>query len=242
MRLRTVLTCFLVGALGLTCLIVSACGGDDDNDSTEATATSQPATNTPSEPTKAPPTTTTPTAEANTAAGFKAALQKFNGEISSGTVDPLVARLKVTDYTCKASDLQPGLGQPECATAGEVIRGFQSSSWRSEGGMRKVESIVTNLKERQTGFDPTKSDKYGTGSFRVYAFDASKSMAVLTVTSKCLPQFQCSDFQRLTWVAQFEFVNGRWMVSSLMSAFVLGEDFLDPSAEGKQRMPGWEKF
>lgn len=241
MRSRAVLAFSLVGALALTSLVVTACG-DDDDDSTEATTTSQPATNAPSEPTKAPPTTTTPTAEANTAAGFKAALQNFNREISSGTVDPLVARLKVTDYTCKASDLGPGSGAAECKAAGEVIRAFQSSAWKSEGGLAKVESVAGALKQREAGFDTTKSDKYGTGTFRVHAFDASKNMAVLTVTSKCLPQFSCTEFQRLTWVAQFEFVNGRWMVSSLMSAFVLGEDFLDPSPEGKQRMPGWEKF
>jgi hypothetical protein len=241
MRLRSVLPLFLIGALALTSLIVTACG-DDDDESTEATTTSRPATNTPSEPTKAPPTTTTPTAEANSAAGFKAALQNFNREISSGTVDPLVARLKAIDYTCRASDLGPGSGAAECKSVGETIRAFQTSAWKSEGGLAKVESVVGALKVREAAFDTTKSDRYGNGAFRVYAFDASKNMAVLTVTSKCLPQFQCSDFQRLTWVAQFEFVNGRWMVSSLMSAFVLGEDFLDPSPEGKQRMPGWEKF
>ena len=79
----------------------------------------------------------------------------------------------------------------------------------------------------------------------MYAYDPTTTQAVLTVTSKCLPQFQCpaAGFQRLVFVPTFEHVEGRWMVSSLMYAFVLGDEFLDPpSAEVKQRLPQWTKF
>lgn len=243
-------TLLIVPMVLLAIGLFAACGdGDDDGDSPTSTPTSEPTTP-PARPTEATATPTkppatgtlTPTPEANTPAGFKAALQAFNKEISAGTVDPIIARLNVKEYTCTEADTKPGLGQPECSTAAEKIRAILVSGWKSEGGLRKVEGVVANLKERQAGFDTAQSDKYGPGTFRVYAYDPTKNIAVLTVTSKCLPQYNCSTFQRLTWVAQFEFVDGRWKISSLMTAFVLGEDFLEPSAEGKQRMPGWEKF
>jgi hypothetical protein len=247
-HLRLLAALFLVFALTA---IAVACGDDDDDSA--PTPTSPPATTTggaEKTPTgavspTAPARTTTPTPEVNDAAGFKAALTTFNKELAAGSVDPLVARLKVVDYTCTAQDATPALGGPDCSAAGEKIRGFLSSSWRSEGGLRKVDSIVANLKERQAGFDTSKSDQYGAGTFRVYAFDPIRNTAVLTVTSKCLPEFQCpaSGFQRLIWVASFEFIEGRWKIASLMSAFVLGEEFLSKGAEGsKIYLPNWEAF
>ena len=178
--------------------------------------------------------------------GFIAALEQLNRELTAGRVDPLVARFSVFEYTCTAADVSGGLGTADgCTAAGQVFRAFRTSSWRSEGGTRPVEAIVANLQGYQDGFDTAKSDEYGAGTFRVYAYDPTKTTAVLTVTSKCLPQFQCpaSGFQRLVWVPEFEYVDGHWKIRSLMYAFVLGEEFLDPpSVEVKQRMPQWTKF
>ena len=238
-------------------LAFAACGDDDDDAGSDATPTSTPtlapetASPSPATPTQQPATNTpapgpgtlTPTPDANTDAGFRAALDTLNKELAKGTVDPLIARLKVIDYTCKPEDVEDGLGQPECDTAGEAIRGVQVSQWRSEGGLRKVESIVNNLKVLGSAFDTTRSDKYGPGTFRVYAYSTSAKMAVLTVTSTCLPQYQCTaGFQRLVWVPTFEYIDGAWKVASLMYAFALGSEFLDPSLEGRQRMPGWQEF
>ncbi len=83
------------------------------------------------------------------------------------------------------------------------------------------------------------------GEFRVFAIDATKHTAVITVISKCLPQYRCPDtgFQRLVWVPQFEFIDGRWKIASLMYAFVLGEEFFTAGGEGsKIYLPNWEKF
>ena len=154
---------------GLSTFFLAACGDDDDDPTTTPPPTTEAPTKAPTEPTKAPPTaspgTITPTPDANTDAGFRAALEQLNKELGAGTLDPFIARFKIVDYTCKPEDTVPGLGQPECTTAGEVIRGFQTGNWRSEGGLRKVDSVVANLKERQAGFDTSKSDDYGTGTF-----------------------------------------------------------------------------
>ena len=234
----------------------AACGDDDDADTAAPTPTTQQtSTPAPGEPTKTPappntPTanagTTTPTAEANNMPGFIAALQQLNKDLASGRVDALVSRMKVIGYTCTAADVAGGLGTAEgCTSAGQQLRAFQTSSWRSEGGLRPVEAIVANLQGYQANFDTSKSDQYGAGTFRVYAYDPTNTTAVITVTSKCLPQFQCpaAGFQRLVWVPAFEYIEGRWKISSLMYAFVLGEEFLDPpSAEVRQRMPQWTEF
>ena len=248
-RFRPILLAAAVAAVA-TFLLVGCSDRDEDDDDSTPTPTAQPATPTPSvtEPVRTPtivPGTTTPTPEANSIPGFIAALTQLSKELNAGTVDPLISRFKVVDYTCKPADLQPGLGQPDCKVVGETFRGFLTSSWRSEGGLRRVEDTVANLKGYQASFDPTKSDVYGPGTFRVYAYDPTKTTAVITVTSKCLPQFQCptSGFQRLVWVPTFEYIDGRWKIASLMYAFVLGEEFLDPpSAEVKQRMPQWTKL
>ncbi|MGE3074695.1 MAG: hypothetical protein AB7N24_01085 [Dehalococcoidia bacterium] len=232
---------------GLSALFLAACGDDDgDPTTTPPPGTTEAPTKGPTEPVKSPtvtPGTLTPTPDANTDAGFRAALEQLNKELANGSLDAFIARLKVIDYTCKASDVTPGLGQPECDAVGEVIRGFQSSNWRSEGGLRKVASVIANLKERQAGFDTSKSDDYGSGALHIFAFDPTTHTAVVTVISKCLPEHQCpSGTERLVWVPTFEYVDGHWKISKLLYAYVLGEDFLSPSQEGKNLMPGWEKF
>ncbi len=238
--------------------VAAACGDDDDDDGgstptttltptphgTETTPTPAPSTATPTPP--APAGTLTPTPEANTSAGFRAALAQFNKEINAGTVDPRIARFKVADYTCREIDVAGGIGAVTgCKAVGEVIRGVATSTWRSEGNFTSVEKIVENLKSYQAALDTARADEFGPGAFRGFAIDATKHTAVITVISKCLPQYKCPDtgFQRLVWVPQFEFIDGRWKIASLMYAFVLGEEFFTAGGEGsKIYLPNWEKF
>jgi hypothetical protein len=251
LRLRPLAIGLLIA--GLSTFLLAACGDDDDEPdttpppgTTETPANPSTPTPAPSEPTKPPtsnPGTLTPTPGTNTPAGFKAALDQFNKDLAAGKLDPFIARFKIVDYICKASDLEPGLGQPECTTAGEVIRGFQTGNWRSEGGLRKVENVVKNLQEPQADFDTSKSDEFGPGTLRVYAYDSTAHVAVVTVISECLPQFQCeSGVQRLVWVPTFEFENGTWKISRLLYAYVLGEEFLENAPETQGYLPNWEKF
>ena len=256
--LRFRITLALAAVLALTSLAVVACG-DDDDDGGDTTATpTSPAARTPateqpsSTPTVAPatptrpPGTVTPTPQPNSMPGFIAALEELSKELSSGKMGGVVSRMKVVDYTCTAADVAGGLGTAsDCTTVGQTYRGFQTSQWRSEGGIRPAEKVVENLQGYAANFDTAKSDEYGAGTFRIYAYDPTKTTAVLTVVSKCLPQYQCdaSGVQRLVWVPTLEYIDGRWKIASLMCAFVLGEEFLDPpSAEVKQRMPQWTKL
>jgi hypothetical protein len=221
---------FLLPAL-FAGLLLAACG-DDDTQSGSPT------------PTQAPPGTTTPTPEANTPEGFLQALREFNRELSSGRVDPFISRAKVVDYTCKATDVQGGEGAVHaCKTVGEVVRGVGTSTWRSSGTLTKVEDFVANLQGLQVNFDTAKSDEFGPGTLRVFAYDDTKHSAVVTVISKCLPQYQCpgTGVQRLVWVPQFEYVDGAWKIERLMYAFVLGEEFLEADAEGSNiYLPDWK--
>lgn len=234
-------------------VFAAACGDDDDEGASTATPTppvTETATGSPETPSPAPetpspvPGTLTPTPEASNREGFVEMLRTFDREISRGAIDPIIARLYLEEYTCKASDIEPGLGQPECKTAGEVIRAVQVGNWRSEGGLRKVETVVAQIQALQAEIDTTKSDKWGEGAPTVYAFDATAHKAVVTTITKCLPNFQCPDgTMRVALVLTFEFKDSRWMVTNLLNAYVLAEEFLEPSAEAKQvQMPNWEKF
>ncbi len=238
------------GALGVlvafATLSAVACGDDDDEGTSTATPAipvTETATRTPGTPT-ALPGTPTPTPEAGSRDGFTAMLGTFDQELSRGAIDPIIARLRTEEFTCKASDLEPGLGQPECKTAGEVIKAVQVGNWRSEGGLRKVETVVAQIQALQKEIDTAKSDKWGDGFPTVYAFDAVEHKAAVTMMTKCLPQFQCPDgTMRVALVLTFEFKDGRWGVTNLLNAYVLAEEFLEPSAEAKQvQMPNWERF
>jgi hypothetical protein len=234
-------------------LFAAACGDDDDEGAITATATApvtetatgSPETPPPATATPSPVTaTTTPTPEAGNREGFIAMLRTFDQEMSRGAIDPIIARLRTEEYTCKTSDIEPGLGQPECKTAGEVIQSVLVGNWRSEGGLRKVETVVAQIQALQGEIDAGKSDRWGDGFPTVYAFDAVEHKAAVTMVTKCLPQFQCPDgSMRVALVLTFEFGDGRWGVTNLLNAYVLAEEFLEPSAEAKQiQMPNWERF
>lgn len=243
-----------LGALvAFATLSAVACGDDDDEGASTATPTApvtETATGSPETPSPVPatpstvPGTITPTPEAENRDGFVAMLRTFDAEMSRGAIDPIIARLHAEEYTCKASDIEPGLGQPECKTAGEVIQSVLVGNWRSEGGLRKVETVVAQIQALQKEIDTAKSDKWGDGFPTVYAFDAVEHKAAVTMITKCLPQFQCPDgTMRVALVLTFEFEGGRWGVTNLLSAYVLAEEFLEPSAEAKQiQMPNWERF
>lgn len=227
-------------------VFAAACGDDDDEGAGTATPTApvtETATGSPETPSPAPGTNT-PTPEAGSRDGFIAMLRTFDQEMSRGEIDPIIARLRTEEFTCKASDLEPGLGQPECKTAGEVIKAVQVGNWRSEGGLRKVETVVAQIQALQKEIDTAKSDKWGDGFPTVYAFDAVEHKAAVTMMTKCLPQFHCPDgTMRVALVLTFEFKDGRWGVTNLLNAYVLAEEFLEPSAEAKQvQMPNWERF
>lgn len=245
----------ILGAIALLIfagLFAAACGDDDDDggDTTQtptSTPTS-PVTETPTEDEQDPtPTpgdgTTTPTPQADDPQGLEDALSDFEDELRSGGLDAIVARLLIQEYTCKESDLQPGLGAPECTTAGEVIRALEMSAWRSEGGLRKVETVVAFLQDLDDDLALDESDDYGDGEPTIYAFDSSVERAVLTMIVECQPQHQCTDgFQRVAMVLDLEYEDGSWMVEKIMNAFVLYEDFLEPTAEGGSYFPEWERL
>lgn len=247
----------ILGAIALLIfagLFAAACGDDDDDGGdTSQTPTStptSPVTETPTEDEQTPtPTqdpgdgTTTPTPQTNDPQGLEDALSDFEDELRSGGLDAIVARLLIEEYTCKADDLEPGLGQPECTTAGEVIRALLMSSWRSEGGLRKVETVVAFLQALDGDIAADQSDDYGSGEPTFYAFDSSVERAVLTMIVACQPQHQCANgYQRVAMVFDLEYEDGRWMVEKIMNAFVLYEDFLEPTAEGSNYFPEWERL
>lgn len=235
-------------------LVMSVFAAACDDDDADPTPTPEPSTPTapagetptpaPTEPTPAPnDPTITPTPDAESPEGFEEALRDFEEQLRSGGLDAITARLLLEDYTCKDSDLQPGLGQPECTTAGEVIRAIEMSAWRSEGGLRKVESVVAFLQSLNADVEADASDQWGEGDFDIYAFDSSVNRAVLTFMVECQENFQCDGgVQRVAMVLGFEYEDDRWMVSRIMNAFVLYEDFLDPTSEGGAYFPEWEQL
>lgn len=244
---RPVVAGLSLGVLvALTMLFAAGCGDDDDEGASTVTPTvpvTETATGSPQAPSPAPGTIT-PTPEAGNRDGFIAMLRMFDREMARGAIDPIIARLRTEEYTCKAMDIEPGLGQPECKTAGEVIQSVLVGNWRSEGGLRKVETVVAQIQALQKEIDTAKSDPWGNGFPTVYAFDAVEHKAAVTMITKCLPQFQCLDgTMRVALVLTFEFEDGHWGVTRLLNAYVLAEEFLEPSAEAKQiQMPNWERF
>jgi hypothetical protein len=186
--------------------------------------------------------TVSPTAEGMDATGFLAALKTLDAQLKTDGMEPEISRLKEVRYTCLPEDVTGKPGGADCDAAGEQIQGVLTSAWHAEGGLVKTETVVSALRGYATGFQPESTDTFGTGAFRVYAFDGIRHTAVLTVISRCLPETQCSGSQRLAFVAPLQFVNGRWLIASLMTVFVDADDFLAPSAEARALLPAWERL
>ncbi len=213
-----------------------------------ATPSRQTTTAATATPTASPSPTPAPTppsgAEDITDNGYRVFLAKLDAALRAKDLAFLGTRLKATPYVCQPEDIPRQLGGPACETAGKRFNGVLSSTWRSSGGLVPIESVTAHLASIIAALRPASKDAYGDGSLTVYALGTGGRTAVTGIRT-CPADFACPANGDLRFVLVFEwrFEDGQWSTRSMMTANVLAEDFLLPSAEGKARLGGsWTRY
>jgi hypothetical protein len=207
----------------------SACGGGHNETGPDSTLT--------------PVESLSPAAEAADGVGFTEMLRSIDRQLAARSSSALTSRFRTTEYTCKPEDFPPKLDTPQCSAVGQTFQSFVLTRWRSEGGLVPVDTVLQLMTALEGNVDASKMDAYGEGRLRVYAFDASRSSAVITAITKCLPNFSCPNgSMRVAVVPRFEFDGTRWVIPGMMTVYVLAEEFLDPSNEARNVLPNWQRL
>lgn len=197
------------------------------------------------QPTPTPAPTDEPAAgETGGLSGFMAFAGELDAELRAGNIDAIIDRLNAEPYTCTEDDFGEGAGRPACDFAGQQFDGFLTATWRSEGSLAPVERTEEFLRSFMDSVLPDEQDQYGTGEARVYATAAGEEPYKLVITAIIdrPEEFGGGGPIRVSLVLPWQFEDGRWQAESLLVAYVLGEEFLEPNPESSPIVPGWEEF
>lgn len=184
--------------LGLIILLAACGGGEEETPSPTPTLTPTPTptvtpTPTPTAtPTPTPTVTPTPTPTVTPSptpfgggecpvgpAGCDFAT-RLNQWVGNEDVDFLVSVTEVKEYECPGPE-PSGLGGPfplcDGATPGEHRSGYLTARRASEGAVLSEEGYREFLRQWLTAADPTTSDEYGPGEWRLYSLGCLEPQA-----------------------------------------------------------------
>lgn len=168
---------------------------------------------------------TTPTpgvAEAEGLDGFFAFAPTLDSALRSGNADFVTARVHATD--------------------GKI----QRSLWKSEWQTVASDAVVKELADAIRGAKKDKSDAFGTGEARLHATNISGGHIEAILTSIVTPPADAGGPSRgdvrAAFLTEWQFHNGKWMVTSLMSAYTLAEELLLPAGDGVFRLPWFTNY
>ena len=168
----------------------------------------------------------------------------LNSALTRGDMGFLTDRLKGTPYTCKPEDVPTQMGGPACDVVGQQFDAFPIGHWRSEGGRYPVQVAIQALLRLKDEGQPAATDSFGDGRPRIYAVGVASGRYATVITALIArpANFAGSGPLRVVQVVSWRFDSGHWQAVSLLSAFVLADEFLTPVAEIDKYVPGWEKF
>lgn len=225
MRVRLPLP--LLAAFGAALLLAAACAMEE-NAPVPATATA----------------TSTGT-EQDGADGFRAFARQADAALKRGDAAFLANRMKTVDIICTAADVNPqGAGGPECKVAGERFKGFETATWRSEGAISPVENTVRQLEAALTSADPKASDAYGRGAPRVHSLNVEPGSYTIIFTAIVTQPWRSDTAGpfRAVFASSWQFGEGRWQMTRLLTAYVLAGELLTPGSEYTNRLKAREEF
>jgi hypothetical protein len=156
----------------------------------------------------------------------------------------LLDRMETIPVVCGPDDLR-GLGGPQCQREDERYDGFAIARWRSEGNIVPVTTVVQQLQRLLETQRPEAEDSFGAGGLQVYALDLTDGArhALLTALIDRPANFSGSGPLRVAVGTAWLFQDGRWAFTSLLNAYVAGEEFLIPCEPALEFLGGaWERF
>ena len=217
-------------------LFIAIACGDDDGDGDPAPTS-----------TVAPAETPTPPADGETsgADGFRQFIPTLQAALDEGDTSFLRDRALTEPVVCTAVNVAPdGIGGPACEFEGQEFDGFIETYWRSEGAIIPVEDAFSAYDAILATALPAESDDFGDGSVQVYALNIEEDGfdAIITAIIERPADFDGEGPLRVAYGTDWTFEDGGWLVTSTLTAFVLAEDLLEPSTEGLDRYPDWERY
>lgn len=170
--------------------------------------------------------------------------RELDEALRQGDIAELVARLDAEPYTCTDEDLEPSLGAPACEFAGQQFDAFMLANWRSHGSLVPVARAEEQLRTFGESVLPDAEDEYGSGEARVHAVGlrGDSYQTVITALIERPENFAGSGPLRVALVLPWHLDDDRWLAESLLMAYVLAEDFLEPTEEGREYVPGWRRL
>ncbi len=232
-----------LAALGL---LVAACSGGDGPEKPTATPTGAAA---PGSATAVATATTpatpaaTPTAlpEAATLDSLRAFAARVDDAFRGGDPAIVTARFQTSDVTCTAADVPSKIGGPACEKVGEQFKGFPIGRWRSEGTINKVDDATRIVTTFVTKVSPGGRDQHGLSAARVRGLgnDLAKPhiLAIAITEEPTKPgSYRRAAIDFGVTFCQRDCPGGagsRWVVTSMVTNYVLAEEWLGFSAEGE---------
>ncbi|MCH8065980.1 MAG: hypothetical protein IIC90_09185 [Chloroflexi bacterium] len=212
-----------------------ACGDDDGGDQPVPTPTVD-----------APAATSTPApdGEADGADGFRQFIPAFQEALDEGDASFLRGRALTQAILCTADNVAPaGPGGPSCEFEGQEFDGFTETFWRSEGAIIPVEDAFSDFDTMLLTAKPGESDDFGDGSVQVYALNVGDNFdAIVTAIIERPADFGGEGPLRVAYGTNWVFESERWVVTSTLTAFVLGEELLEPAEVVQPLYPNWERY
>jgi hypothetical protein len=252
---RLILATILILTLG------TACGGDEST-STE-TATPSPTQQTPVSATVAP--TSMPAATAapsvtpiteNLERSFREFARSLSGPLNQKDAGFFRSRLQTRHVVCGPLDVNrmgEGLG---CQMVGQEFDGVSLSVWRSDrGDYVTVPQAMALIESLWSQAVPGASDQFGDSMARPYAVNfpdlsmPPEAPRLYTVVLTAIHNQPIGGFQnaprRANLLMHWQLVDGQWRLAGLMDNFsfgTLGQDFLEPTQEGRNYLQRWERL
>ena len=215
-------------------LLLAACGGDEE-ETLPPTATPAPATSAPQTPAPQTPAPATHTVGADPE-DFAELADLVARAVEEQDTAFFADRVKGRAYTCTETDIGSeawGIEQGLCQEVGQRVDVVEHGYWRSEGLLQRLDSMVTAIAGYFASALPGESDGYGTGAVQLYAIGTTPSpepgrtynAAILTGITPVGEGSASKPFRTARGV-NFQYVDGRWVITGMLWADVLAEELL----------------
>jgi len=215
LRHLLVISVLMVGSLAL-----AACGDEDEEEPLSPTSTPAPAT-------------ATVGADPQDFAEFADLVARAVAEQDTAF---FADRVKGRAYSCTEADIGSeawGIEQGVCQEVAQQVDVVEFGYWRSEGLLKRPDSMVTAIADYFASALPGENDGYGTGAVQLYATGTTRSSepsltyraAILTAITP-VGEGAASKPVRTARGVNFQYVDGRWAITGMLWADVLAEELL----------------
>lgn len=227
----------LVSALVVGASLLAACEGEEEEQALS--------------PTSQPTSASTETPGTPAATGDPQDFAEFAGSIGRAVADRdatfFAHRVKGRAYTCSEIDLGPdawGIVAGMCQEVGQQVEVVEHGYWRSEGILARPLSMAEAIADYFASVLAAESDGYGSGAVQLYATGIARASelhgtyrtAILTAIT---PVGEAGKPTRTVRGVNFEYVDGRWVITGMLYADVLAEELLSAEAAPYD---DWKKY